>query len=456
MEIHFISLCCLDQLEKNRNDFTITIVQGGIHMSLFANSSKRKPGMPFILTMVFIDMLCLGIIIPVLPILVGTHTTDPKLQAFWYGALVVSYGLMQFLVAPLLGALSDRFGRRPILLLSIFGLAISNFVIGSVSSLWLLLLARIVAGATAATDTVANSYAADITPPEGRAKAFGQFGIAFGMGFILGPILGGFLANVDMLLPFYVVGGLALLNGLYGLFMLPESLPASKRSSFSFRRINPFSAPLVLMRRHGIGALVVVWAFFQLAFAMVAETWVLYTTFRYGWSASMNGLALCGIGLATAIVQGGLMGVLIKRFGEERTVLIGLFMAIVGYTLYGLVPQGWMMIPIIFVTLIMYATGPALLAIVSKTTKPTEQGAIIGALMSVRMLMVVIGPLIAVAILGLVAEQVGELPRSDMRLGVVFFICAFLQVIGLLLGYLHFGRMRKTSNLREVEQQVNV
>ncbi|WP_379162604.1 MFS transporter [Paenibacillus sp. sgz5001063] len=425
-------------------------------MTLFANSSKRKPGMSFVLTMVFIDMLCLGIIVPVLPILVGTQTSDPKLQAFWYGALVVSYGLMQFLVAPLLGALSDRFGRRPILLLSIFGLAISNFVIGSASSLWILLLARIVAGATAASDTASNSYAADITPPEGRAKAFGQFGIAFGMGFILGPLLGGFLANIDMHLPFYVVGGLACLNGLYGLFMLPESLPADKRSSFSLRNINPFSAPVVLMRRRDIGVLVVVWVFFQLAFAMMIETWVLYTTFRFGWSASMNGLAMCSVGLATAIVQGGLMGALVKRYGEERTVLIGLFMAVVGYTLYGLAPQGWMMFPIIFVSLIMYATGPALLAIVSKTTKPTEQGAIIGALMSVRMLMVVIGPLMAVPLLGLVAHQVGNLPRSDMRLGVVFFICAFLQIVCLLLGYLRFSRMRKKSNNSEVEQEVYV
>jgi MFS transporter, DHA1 family, tetracycline resistance protein len=414
-------------------------------MSSTNSSSKRKPGMPFILSLVFIDMLCLGIIIPVLPILIGSHTTDPQTQALWYGALVVSYGMMEFFLGPLLGALSDKFGRRPILVLSMFGLAASNFMIGTVSSLGMLLFARIIAGATQSTDAVSNAYAADITRPEDRAKVFGQFGIAFGMGFILGPLLGGWLGDININLPFYVVGVLALVNGLYGLFMLPESLPKEKRASFSLRRANPVSALMVLVRRRDIGLLIVVWVLFQLAFAMMIESWVLYTNFRFGWDAYMNGIALGCVGVATAIAQGGLMKVFVDKYGEERTVLIGLFTGAIGFTLYGLVPQGWMMFPIIILTIPLYITGPALLAIVSKATKPTEQGLTIGSLMSVRTLMVIIGPAVATSVLGLMAKQVGVLPHSDMRLGAVFFICALLSVICIAVVNRHLSRSRKTS-----------
>ncbi|WP_150879570.1 MFS transporter [Staphylococcus aureus] len=414
-------------------------------MSLFNSFANKKPGMPFILTLVFIDMLCLGIIIPVLPLIVGEHTSDPKVQAFWYGALVVSYGIMEFLLGPLLGALSDRFGRKKILVLSMFGLAASNFIIGLESSLWVLLFARIIAGTTQSTDAVSNAYAADITAPEDRAKVFGQFGIAFGMGFIIGPLLGGWLANISINTPFYVVGVLALINGIYGLFMVPESLPKEKRSPLSLRRANPLSSIMVLIRRRDIGFLIVVWILFQLAFAMMIESWVLYTNFRYDWDANINGIALACVGIATAIAQGGLMKFFVDRFGEERTVLIGLFTAAIGFTLYGLAPAGWMLFPIIFLTIPLYTTGPAILAIVSKATKPTEQGLTIGSLMSVRMLMVVIGPGIATGVLGIVAKQVGVLPQSDVRLGTVFFICASLSIICILLVYQHLKQMKKNS-----------
>lgn len=414
-------------------------------MNLFSSSSKRKPGMKSILFLVFIDMFCLGVIIPVLPLLIGTHTTDPLLQAFWYGALVVSYAMMEFFLGPLLGSLSDRFGRRPILVLSLFGLAASNFMIGTVSSLGLLLFARIIAGATQSVDAVTNSYAADITPPEDRAKVFGQFGIAFGMGFILGPLLGGWLANISINMPFYVVGVLALINGLYALFMLPESLPQEKRSPFSIRRANPFSAFMVLVRRRDIGGLIIVWVLFQLAFAMMIQSWVLYTNFRFGWDANMNGIAMACVGIATAVAQGGLMKVFVDRFGEERTVLIGVFTGAIGYTLYGLAPEGWMMFAVILLTIPLYLTGPALLAIVSKATKPTEQGLTIGSLMSARMLMVVIGPALATGVLGITAQQVGDLPHSDVRLGVVFFTCALLSVLCIPLVYRHLSRVPKAS-----------
>lgn len=414
-------------------------------MTLFNNSSKKKPAMKAILFLVFIDMFCMGVIIPVLPLLIGAQTTDPFMKAVWYGALVVSYSMMEFFLGPLLGSLSDRFGRRPILVVSMFGLAISNLMIGAVSSLGLLLFARIIAGATQSVDAVTNAYAADITPPEDRAKVFGQFGIAFGMGFILGPLLGGWLAEISINTPFYVVGVLSFINGLYALFMLPESLPKEKRSPFSIRRANPFFAFMVLVRRRDIGGLIIVWVLFQLAFAMMIQSWVLYTNFRFGWDANMNGIALACVGIATAVAQGGLMKVFVDRFGEARTVLIGVLTGAIGYTLYGLAPQGWMMFVIILLTIPLYLTGPALLAIVSKSTDPTEQGLTIGSLMSIRMLMVVIGPAFATGVLGVTAKQVGKLPDSDMRLGVVFFICALLSALCLPFIYRYLGQALKKS-----------
>ena len=269
-------------------------------------SKDRKASQAFILVTVFLDVLGIGLIIPVLPALVGQFTSSPDEQAHWFGLLSAMYGVMQFLCTPMLGALSDRFGRRPVLLLSIFGLGISLFVQAMASSLMVLLLIRIVSGGTAASFSVANAYIADVTPPEGRAKAYGMLGAAFGMGFIFGPMIGGILGGQDVRLPFFVASGLALINWLYGYFVLPESLPVERRTRFSLLRANPLSALAHLWQLRGVGGLIFVFALTVLAQFILQTTWVLYTTFRFHWSPTDNGIALFVVGLLSAVVQGGL------------------------------------------------------------------------------------------------------------------------------------------------------
>ena len=225
----------------------------------------RSPAVGFVLVNVFLDVLGIGLIIPVLPALVGQFTADAQHQSYWYGALVASYGLMQFIFSPVLGALSDRLGRRPVLLVSITGLGIDFLLMAFASSLPMLLAARVVGGITAATMSVSNAYIADITPPDQRGRGFGLLGAAFGMGFIVGPLLGGVLGAIDLRWPFFAAAALALVNALYGVFVLPESLPPARRVAFSLARANPFSALRALGAARGVGALLWVYALMVLS-----------------------------------------------------------------------------------------------------------------------------------------------------------------------------------------------
>jgi DHA1 family tetracycline resistance protein-like MFS transporter len=381
--------------------------------------------MPFILVVVFIDVLGIGIALPVLPMLVGEYTATRELQAYWYGALVVIYGVMQFFCAPLLGALSDRFGRRPLLLWSLFGLGLHFLLLAIAPSLPLMLLARIVGGTAGASFSVANAYTSDVTPPEQRAKSFGLVGAAFGLGFIFGPVLGGLLGSVDLHLPFYVAAGLSLINAGYGFFVVPESLPRERRAPFSLAKANPFSALLALGRHREVGSLVVVFALVVLAQLMLQTTWVLFTHFRFGWGPRENGFALFCVGLVATAVQGGLLGGLLRRFGEARVALWGLSTGAVAYVLYGLVQQGWMMYAIIVGNFLSFAAGPALQGIVSNAVGPREQGVTMGALTSINSIMFVLAPLIGTPLLA----RVSSLPPSDWRVGATFFVSAALQVV---------------------------
>jgi DHA1 family tetracycline resistance protein-like MFS transporter len=259
--------------------------------------------MPFIFVVVFIDVLGIGIALPVLPMLVGEFTLSRELQSYWYGALVVVYGVMQFFCAPLLGALSDRFGRRPVLLWSLLGLGAHFLLLALSSSLLLMLLARIVGGMAGASFPVANAYASDVTPPERRAASFGLVGAAFGLGFIFGPMIGGLLGGVDLRLPFFAAAGLSLLNAAYGYLVVPESLPRERRTAFSLVRANPFTALVALARHREIGNLVVVFALVVLAQLMLQTTWVLYTHFRFDWGPRENGFALFCVGLVATVVR---------------------------------------------------------------------------------------------------------------------------------------------------------
>ena len=274
---------------------------------------RRQAAIPFVVITVLIDMVSIGLIVPVLPALVGTFTASQTEQASWYGAVTLAFSLANFFASPLLGALSDRFGRRPVLLLGFCGLTISFFGTALATAIWMLVVVRVLSGSMQATALVANAYVADITPPEGRARRFGLLGAMFGIGFILGPVIGGLLGAIDLRLPFFAAGSLALLNLLYGYFVLPESLPADRRRPFTWgAALNPIAALGELGRLGGIGTLVAVVACTALSQFVLYTSWVLYTTFKFGWGPQDNGWSLFTVGCMSALVQGVLLGRLLS------------------------------------------------------------------------------------------------------------------------------------------------
>src|SRR6202011_3866195 len=297
---------------------------------------KRQPGIAFILVTVFLDTLAFGFVIPILPALVATRTPDKQSQACWYGLLLGSYGFAQFFSAPLLGALSDRFGRRAVLLVSIFGLGL-NFLITALSPwLWLLLVSRLIGGASGASFTVAGAYVADVTLQHERSRSFGMLGAMFGLGFICGPVLGGLLSPYGLRIPYFAAASFSLLNSLYVFFLFPESIPPDRRLSIDFTKANPFAALIALTRIRGIGSLV--WVVVLTAFPqfLLQSTWVLYTTFRFGWGPRENGFSLFIVGIASALGQTLLLSLLLRKLGDVKTALAGLASSFVAYVLYGL------------------------------------------------------------------------------------------------------------------------
>ena len=409
-----------------------------------STTTARRAAVPFILVCVLLDVLGFGLVIPVLPSLVGEFSATRDSQAYWYGLMSVIYGVMQFACAPLLGALSDRYGRRPVMLFAITGLGLDFLLMALSPSLGWLLLARIIGGGTAANFSVANAYIADITPPETRGKAMGLIGAAFGIGFIVGPAIGGLLGASDIRLPFYVAASLSLINAVYGWFVLPESLPADRRTPFSLAKANPFSALQGLVQLRSVGGLVWVFALSMLAQFILHSTWVLYTTFRFGWTPRDNGLSLFAVGVVTAVVQGGLLGILLKRFGERWIVVVGLASGAGAFVLYGLATEGWMMYAIIVANVIGFAVGPAMQALVSNSVDERSQGITMGSLNSVASIMLVIAPLIGAPLLA----AASHLPSDDWRIGAPFYASALLQFASLAVAVVHFRRRPLDAPLR--------
>ena len=403
----------------------------------------RQAAMPFILITVLIDMVSIGLIIPVLPPLVGTFTSSQADQAFWFGAVMFAFGIANFFGSPILGALSDRYGRRPILLLGFTGLALSFFVTAIATTLAVLIVVRLFSGAVMANAAVANAYVADITAPADRARRFGLLGAMFGLGFILGPVLGGLLGNIDLHLPFFVAGGLALLNLAYGFFVLPESLPKDRRTAFEWRKANPVAALKGLAELKGIGSLVVVLALSGLAQFVLHSTWVLYTSFKFGWGPLANGWSLFAVGVMSALVQGFLLKHLLRRFSPPRLVVMGLVSSSLCYLAWGLAPEGWMMFVIIGFNLLGFAVTAAMQSIVSNAADETTQGRTMGAVSSLNSLMAVIAPVIGAAMLGFVSH----LPQGDWRIGAPYYFCAVLQAVAMLLALRHFRRARTLKTL---------
>ncbi|WP_138858322.1 MFS transporter [Inhella inkyongensis] len=383
--------------------------------------------MAFIFATVLIDMISIGLIIPVLPVIAGSFSQTQAEHAQAYLWVAGAFGLANFLASPVLGALSDQHGRRPVLLLGFTGLALSFFVTASATALWMLVAVRLVSGAMQANISVANAYVADITPPADRAKRFGLLGAAFGIGFVLGPATGGVLGAIDLRLPFWVAGGMALLNLAYGYFVLPESLPLDKRRRFDWRSANPVSSLKKLTELKGVGVLVAVIALSSLAQFILHSSWVLFTSFKFGWGPRENGWSLFAVGLMSVIVQGGLLPRMLKRFATPRLVVLALASSALTYLGWALVPEGWMLVALIVMNVFGYAATASIQSIISNSVDATRQGSTMGAVASLNSLMVVLGTLIGPSILTLVAH----LPRGDWRIGAPFLLCAALQALAL-------------------------
>jgi DHA1 family tetracycline resistance protein-like MFS transporter len=403
----------------------------------------RAAAMPFIMLATLIDMMSIGLIIPVLPALVGEFTGSQADQAFWYGVMTFAFGLANFFASPILGALSDAHGRRPVLLLGFCGMAVSFLATVVATAMWMLVAVRLVSGAMQANMSVGNAYVADITPPEGRAKRFGMLGAMFGLGFILGPVVGGLLGAIDLRLPFLAAGSLALLNLLYGYFVLPESLPAERRRAFHWKAANPVSSLRGLAQLKGARPLVAVIACTGLAQFVLYTCWVLYTTFKFGWGPLENGWSLAAVGIVSVIVQGLLLGRLLRWFSPRRLAVLGLVSSTLAYALWGAASQGWMMFAVIFANLLGATVAASVHSIISSAADARSQGQALGAVGGLNSLMAVLAPVLGAPLLSMVSH----LPKGDWRIGAPFYFCAALQAAALILAAMHFRRERLANRV---------
>jgi DHA1 family tetracycline resistance protein-like MFS transporter len=353
----------------------------------------RRAAFIFIFITVLLDMLAIGIIIPVLPKLVVDFVGGDTVRgADFIGLFGTAWALMQFVASPVHGMLSDRFGRKPLILISNFGLGFDYILMAMAPTLWWLFAGRIISGITAASISTSYAYIADVTPAEQRSARFGMLGVAFGAGFVFGPALGGLAGNIDPRLPFWIAAGLSLLNGVYGLLILPESLPPERRVPFLWRKANPLGS-LVLLRSHPeLSGLAITNFLGHLAHASLPSISVLYMMYRYGWDERIVGLTMAGVGLCAMIVQGTMIGPAVKRFGERMTMIIGLVFGIAGFAIFGLAPTGplfWLGIPVL--SLWGFA-GAASLGLMSHRVSPTEQGQLQGANASLMGIANLLGP----------------------------------------------------------------
>ncbi len=352
--------------------------------------------MRFILITVLLDMLGIGVIIPVLPKLVTTlYGGDISAGASVFGWFVASYALMQFVFSPVLGNLSDAYGRRPIILSSLLGAGLDYLLMAFAPTWKWLFIGRVISGITGANISAANAYIADVSAPEDRAKNFGMIGACFGVGFILGPALGGLLGSYGLRVPFMAAAGLNLLNALYGFFVLPESHARENRRPFDWKRANPLASLQGLTRYPVVLGLTAVIALERIAHDSLPSVWVLYTTYRFNWTELENGLSLTLVGIMFAIVSAGLTGKMVKKLGERKAIIFGLIVGSISFLVYGLATKGWMMYAMIVLGSIGGIGGAAIQSLITKMVSATEQGAVQGVISSIQAIAAIIGPLMA-------------------------------------------------------------
>jgi MFS transporter, DHA1 family, tetracycline resistance protein len=393
-------------------------------------TKPSRAGASFVLVTVLLDTLGLGLIIPVAPRLVASLLGDDLVAAsHYFGVLVSLYALMQFIFSPVIGGLSDRFGRRPVILCSLFGAAASYVLSGFAPTLSWLFLGRVIAGITGASFSAANAYVADVTPPAKRAQSFGLVGAVFGLGFILGPALGGTLGDFGLRIPYFVAAGLNGLNLLYGFFVLPESLAPAQRRPFSFARANALGSLRALGRHRIVLGLTGTLMCLFMAQWILQSVWALHTQSRFGWTLRQVGLSLMVVGFAMALVQGVLVRAVVPRLGERRALMLGLVMGVLAQAGLGLANRGSVLLAVIPLLALGGLAGPAVQAIISREVGPSEQGEIQGALSSLNGIAAIAGPLIGTTLLA----RFSPADASPHVPGAAFFAASLFNVLGLAL-----------------------
>jgi DHA1 family tetracycline resistance protein-like MFS transporter len=391
------------------------------------SSPPRKAAFAFVFVTVLLDMLALGMVIPVLPKLIESFLSGDTARASEFvGLFATVWALMQFVFSPVQGALSDRFGRRPVILLSNFGLGLDYVVMALAPNLIWLFAGRVISGICAASISTSFAYIADVTPPEQRSARFGMLGAAFGVGFVIGPAVGGVLGALDPRLPFWAAAGFSLLNGLYGLLVLPESLPVEKRAPMSWRRANPVGSLMLLRTHRELYGLAAANFLAQMAHVALPTIFVLYAGYRYGWGERAVGFTLALVGACAVVVQGGLVGRFVKRFGERGTLVIGLLFGAIGFAVYGVAPTGWLFCVGVPLMALWGLASPTAGGLMSKRVSASEQGQLQGANGSIQGIANLVAPVIF-ALLFAYAIGAGRgwnLPGAPFLLAAILLVAA--------------------------------
>lgn len=408
-------------------------------------TSIKKTALHFIFITLILDVIGLSIVVPVLPRLIEQLIDGNISKASqWSGWLLFAYAIMQFICAPIVGNLSDKYGRRPVLLFSLLGFGIDYIFLWLAPSIWWLFLGRIIAGMFGASITTASAYIADTSTNENRAKNFGMIGAAFGLGYIIGPVLGGLLSELGARVPFIAAAILTFLNAIYGYFILPESLPIENRRPFEWKRSNPLGSLLQLKKHKNVsGGLIITFILLYIADHAVMSTWSFINIEKFGWSNALIGLSLTAAGIMVVIVQAGLIRIINPKLGNEKSIFVGLVLYTISLFLFAFASQSWMM----FIFLIPYClggiTGPSLRSIISRNVPPNEQGELQGSLTSLMSVTSIIGPLLMTNLFTWFTGPAATIQFA----GAPFLVGAILMMIS---AFIAINSLKKTFRLKKL------